>query len=322
MPICDIKERKFYTFITKILLMSEDDAVRYIIESKISYQTLYEYIRVYLNYNLDDFSIEKLKEKKIFLEKVRNLYYDSIKGNTKEERLQKRVESKKEYNKKLNYNFYVKNRSLLEEYVDGEEYIYTILNKYRKSYSFFKNLIEGCSSSEKPYDKELYKQINKMLESKEQNVNQEIENIAPLLLGYINEGIKINNELLPFTMLDYYANFSLPFEYFFLYNGDKIQYSDLDAIKKFFLKNYSRLKKKDNFVERQMAPFNKEYELKSEYIYNVNGNEVRPSIEEREKVIDYLVDNDIPLDSGIYKQALRRYANGLLDINVKLKRNC
>ena len=322
MPICDIKERKFYTFITKILLMSEDDAVRYIIESKISYQTLYEYIRVYLNYNLDDFSIEKLKEKKIFLEKVRNLYYDSIKGNTKEERLQKRVESKKEYNKKLNYNFYVKNRSLLEEYVDGEEYIYTILNKYRKSYSFFKNLIEGCSSSEKPYDKELYKQINKMLESKEQNVNQEIENIAPLLLGYINEGIKINNELLPFTMLDYYANFSLPFEYFFLYNGDKIQYSDLDAIKKFFLKNYSRLKKKDNFVERQMAPFNKEYELKSEYIYNVNGNEARPSIEEREKVIDYLVDNDIPLDSGIYKQALRRYANGLLDINVKLKRNC
>ena len=80
MPICDIKERKFYTFITKILLMSEDDAVRYIIESKISYQTLYEYIRVYLNYNLDDFSIEKLKEKKIFLEKVRNLYYDSIKA--------------------------------------------------------------------------------------------------------------------------------------------------------------------------------------------------------------------------------------------------
>lgn len=300
--------------------MSEDDAVRYIIESKISYQTLYEYIRVYLNYNLDDFSIEKLKEKKIFLEKVRNLYYDSIKGNTKEERLQKRVESKKEYNKKLNYNFYVKNRSLLEEYVDGEEYIYTILNKYRKSYSFFKNLIEGCSSSEKPYDKELYKQINKMLESKEQNVNQEIENIAPLLLGYINEGIKISNELLPFTMLDYYANFSLPFEYFFLYNGDKIQYSDLDAIKNFFKKSYSILKKKDNFVERQIIPFNKEYELKSEYIYNVNGNEIKPSIEEREKVIDYLVDNDILLDSVVYKQALRRYANGLLDINVNLKR--
>lgn len=269
MTAINIKERRFYIFITTILTMNEDDALNYIIESEVSCQSLYNYAREYLIYNLDGFSQEKLVDTKIFLDKLKSAYFDIINGNTKKDRMQNKNVAQKEYyaRNNKNFNLYVKNMSILEEYVDGEEYIYTILNKYRKSYSFFMNLIKGCSYSEEPYDKELYKQINKMLESKEQNVNQEIENIAPLLLGYINEGIKISNELLPFTMLDYYANFSVPFEYFFLYNGDKIQDSDLNAIKKFFKKSYSILKKKDNFVERQIAPFNKEYELKSEYIY-------------------------------------------------------
>lgn len=320
----NVKKRKFYIVISQILAMSEDDALKYIIESKISYPSFQTYIREYIIYNLDNFPIKKIRKCEAFLEKIRDLYIDILKGNTKQERSQKRIEiKKKRYNenvKKLNYSLYMDYRFLLEEYVNGEEYIYNILNKYRKSYSFFMNLLDSAFNSEELYDRELCKQIIRLLESKEKNVNQEIEYIAPLLLGYIKEGIKIDNILSPFTIFDYYSNFSVPIEYFYLYNGDNIKDNDLNAIKLFIKNSYPTIKMKNGFVEKQVNPFNKKFELKTEYTFNVNGKYVKPILEEREQVMNYLVENKFPIDLIIYKQALRRYANGLLNINHQLKR--
>ena len=158
-------------------------------------------------------------------------------------------------------------------------------------------------------------------QNKEYEVNKVIENIAPFVLGYIEEGIDCEQNIVPFTLFDYYTNFKIPFEYFLLYQGDKISVNDLDKLETFYGKSYHAFKKAVTFtILKNAIFFNIGYELKAEYTFNVNGEHVKPTLEERQQVVNYLLNNDYPLDLVIYKQALRRYANGLLDINVKLKR--
>lgn len=320
MIINDITERSFYKFVTTILKMSKEEAVKYIIDESVSRQNLYEYTRNYLLYNPDSMTEEVLQETVKFFKEVKALHLDSIKGNTKEERKQIKKEKFKksldEYTRKISQDVYKKNKYLLEEYVDGEEYIYTILNKYRKDYTFFMNLVYTASICEDAYDKVLYEQVKNLLVSKENNVNLVIENIAPLVLGYIQEGIKIDNELVKFTILDYYTNFDVPIEYFFLYQGENIENSTLNEIRIFFKENYPKIKNDGNFIDKQIKSFNVEYEIKIEYTFG----DVKPSLEERRKIMNYLINNKFPLELIIYKQALRRYAQGLLNFNTNLKR--
>lgn len=178
------------------------------------------------------------------------------------------------------------------------------------------NLVYTASICEDAYDKVLYEQVKNLLVSKENNVNLVIENIAPLVLGYIQEGIKIDNELVKFTILDYYTNFDVPIEYFFLYQGENIENSTLNEIRIFFKENYPKIKNDGNFIDKQIKSFNVEYEIKIEYTFG----DVKPSLEERRKIMDYLIDNKFPLELIIYKQALRRYAQGLLNFDTNLKR--
>lgn len=319
----DIYERRFYKFVTTILKMSKEEAVKYIIDESISRQSLAEYTRNYLLYNPDSMTEEILQETVKFLEEVKALHLDNIRGMNKKERMRRKKESIRQTiqkNKKLSQDVYIKNRHLLEEYVDFEAYIYTILGKYKKDYTFFMDLVETASTSEDTYDKVLYEQVKKLLTSKENNVNLTIETIAPLVLGYIQEGIKIGNVLVPFTIFDYYDVFGVPIEYFFLYQDENIERSTLDEIRIFFKENYLRLKNSGVFIDKQLITFNVEYELKTEYTFNVNGEDIKPSFEERRKIIDYLIENNFPLEFVIYKQALRRYAQGLFDFNKKLKR--
>lgn len=221
---------------------------------------------------------------------------------------------------KISQKDYMENRYLLEEYVNNEEYVFTIIKKYVKDYNFFMKLVATAFYSNNSYDKELFEKVSNLLATKEYKIDTIIENIYPLLKGYIEEGIECENERVPFTIFDYYANFNLPIEYFLLYKGEKIEQSKIEYIILFFKKNYPWFGRRNFNYFKKVIPFNINYELKIEYTFDVNGKYVKPTLEEREQVMNYLVENKFPIDLIIYKQALRRYANGLLNINHQLKR--
>lgn len=112
MIINDITERSFYKFVTTILKMSKEEAVKYIIDESVSRQNLYEYTRNYLLYNPDSMTEEVLQETAKFFKEVKALHLDSIKGNTKEERKQIKKEKFKksldEYTRKISQDVYKK----------------------------------------------------------------------------------------------------------------------------------------------------------------------------------------------------------------------
>lgn len=327
MGIVLLTNRNFYKHITSILKMPLEEAVKYIDSSLISHRRFIDYADDYLYYNPDFLSSEKLAETKKFLDEVRVLHLANIKE--KEEEKKEKEEENKEDEKKskiirnknidgninrIDNEIYIKNRYLLEEYVSDEEYVFTILKKYKKDYTFFMNLVGKAAISNNSYDKDLYKKVSNLLASKEYKVNQDIESITPLLLGYIHEGIKIGNELVIFSILDYYANFSIPIEYFFLYQGENISEGVINEIISFFREDYYDLRADYAFANPEnIIQFNAESKLKTEYTFNVNGEYIKPSLEERKKIMNYLIENKFPTDLIIYKQALKRYANGLFE---------
>lgn len=305
MIISVLKDRSFYKHITSILKMSLEDAVKYIDSSSITHTRFIEYADNYLFYNVDFLTKEELRKREEFLNEVKDLHFKNMNKKERNRNIEKKSH-------KVDNDIYIKNRFLLEEYVDNGDYLFTILKKYKKTYNFFMDLLATAFISDNSYDQELYKKVSNLLVSKEYKVDQEIETIIPLVLGYIHEGIKIGNELVPFTPLDYYSIFNIPIEYFLLYQKEDIAKYKIIA---FFRESYHDLRADYAFINPEnIIPFNVERELKAEYTFNINGEYIKPSLEERQKVMGYLIENKFPIDLIIYKQALRRYASGLLEL--------
>ncbi len=317
-----ITDRKFYKCIKTILNMTIEEALKYVNDLELTHIRLVEYINDYFYYNPDFLSQEKIGEVEKFLNEVKVAHLIIARDKFNKSKSVKFRNAKIVTNKnRISEDIYLKYRHLLEDYANNEDYVYNIIKKYGIDYNFFMDLVAFSSFSNNSYDKELYNKVSDLLATKEYKVNIVIESIAPLVLGYIEEGIECGNEVVPFTFFDYYTNFKIPFEYFLLYQGDKISVNDLDKLETFYAKSYHALKKEVTFtIFKNATFFNMKYELKTEYTFSVNGEYIKPTLEERQQVVNYLINNDYPLDLVIYKQALRRYANGLLDINVNLKR--
>ena len=315
-----ITDRKFYKCIKTILNMAIEEALEYINNLELTHNRFVIYINDYFYYNPDFLSQEKMEEVEIFLNEVKEAHLIATRDKAEKNKSIKFRNRKIVTNKnRISEDLYLKYRHILQDYVNSVDYVYNIIKKYGIDYNFFMDLV--AFSFNNSYDKELYVQVSDLLATKEYEVNKVIESITPLVLGYIEEGIECEQEIVSFTFFDYYTNFKIPFEYFLLYQGDKISVNDLDKLETFYGKSYHAFKKEITFtIYKNSSFFNIEYELKAEYTFNVNGEYVKPTLEERQQVVNYLLNNDYPLDLVIYKQALRRYANGLLDINVKLKR--
>ena len=123
--------------------------------------------------------------------------------------------------------------------------------------------------------------------------------------NYIKDvGIKIL-ESDEFDRLDYYLNTKLKYEDF-----RDILYEVLPKDKVILiLRKFSKMNKIS-----YSTPINKEKEL--EIINTIGGRVITK--EEKERIFNYLEDNSIPID--LYRIALKRYANGTLDLGRQKKK--
>lgn len=142
-------------------------------------------------------------------------------------------------------------------------------------------------------DTNIYKEHYDELNNRSEKFEQLIKN---LIYGILYENMDI---------LDYYMQTNLDLNDFLRISKQLLSSpSDIIKISQFVKKNLNLIK---------TAIVNKNQEMKT--ACSINGHEI--TIEEKEKIFTFLEQNNIPLK--LYHFALRKYLNGNLDLEQKVK---
>ena len=259
-----------------------------------------EYIRKFLNnyrQTLTEEEKENLKEQittKIDEARKRINYKKMIK------RRQSDVENTKEILKNIDFTLFLDNsiRSI-------KQFCQLVGITERTYYKCIKILEE--------VNNPLYLQIKEKIEKhnkKNKEINKSTENIISIVkqieCGVIDKDCNIR----PFELLDYFLNTKLNYsEFFDIYiNSNDCSKSSLTAFKNFMVNNKISYVIADN----KMAKITVDQELNGTTILMIDNEPYEVTREEKEEVINFLQEKEIPLYIKVYKQALRRHISGKL----------
>ena len=259
-----------------------------------------EYIRKFLNnyrQTLTEEEKENLKEQittKIDEARKRINYKKMIK------RRQSDVENTKEILKNIDFTLFLDNsvRSI-------KQFCQLVGITERTYYKCIKILEE--------VNNPLYLQIKEKIEKnnkKNKKINKSTENIISIVkqieCGVIDKDCNIR----PFELLDYFLNTKLNYsEFFDIYiNSNDCSKSSLTAFKNFMVNNKISYVIADN----KMAKITVDQELNGTTILMIDNEPYEVTREEKEEVINFLQEKEIPLYIKVYKQALRRHISGKL----------
>ena len=263
-----------------------------------------EYIRKFLNnyrQTLTEEEKENLKEQittKIDEARKRINYKKMIK------RRQSDVENTKEILKNIDFTLFLDNsiRSI-------KQFCQLVGITERTYYKCIK-IIEEVNNP-------LYLQIKEKIEKhnkKNKEINKSTENIISIVkqieCGVIDKDCNIR----PFELLDYFLNTKLDYSEFIntYINSGKSDIDSLSSIKNFFRENILiKYSSKDKI--------NIEKELNGITIFMLNDEPYEVTRKEKEEVINFLEEKEIPLYIKVYKQALRRHINGNLTLEDEKK---
>ena len=167
------------------------------------------------------------------------------------------------------------------------------------------------------YDSATHSLYISQIETNQKRFFFQMTNNIKRILPYIKNGIKINNAITrPFDILDYYLLMKLPIKdtercINYMKEKDMIANNDYRDLKCFFSQN----KNQSNLDIKQVMNVKIEIDtLKDKNGYPIAGSGRVINNDEKQKIIDYLMCNNIPLTIKIYNLALRRYAEGSLSL--------
>lgn len=266
-----------------------------------------EYIRKFLNnyrQTLTEEEKENLKEQittKIDEARKRINYKKMIK------RRQSDVENTKEILKNIDFTLFLDNsiRSI-------KQFCQLVGITERTYYKCIKILEE--------VNNPLYLQIKEKIEKhnkKNKEINKSTENIISIVkqieCGVIDKDCNIR----PFELLDYFLNTKLNYsEFFDIYiNSNDCSKSSLTAFKNFMVNNKISYVIADNKMDKITV----DQELNGTTILMIDNEPYEVTREEKEEVINFLEEKEIPLYIKVYKQALRRHINGNLILEDEKK---
>ena len=267
-----------------------------------------EYIRKFLNnyrQTLTEEEKENLKEQittKIDEARKRINYKKMIK------RRQSDVENTKEILKNIDFTLFLDNsiRSI-------KQFCQLVGITERTYYKCIKILEE--------VNNPLYLQIKEKIEKhnkKNKEINKSTENIISIVKQIEFGIIDKDDNIRPFELLDYFLNTKLNYsEFFDIYiNSNNCSKSSLTAFKNFMVNNKISYVIADNKMDKITV----DQELNGTTILMIDNEPYEVTREEKEEVINFLQEKEIPLYIKVYKQALRRHINGnlILDDDKKL----
>lgn len=153
-------------------------------------------------------------------------------------------------------------------------------------------------------DNEMYLRIKDKIHNLKKQRYAILSNKVNVIVDNIVNGIKVSDdEVRPFEILDYFIATKLEFNDFidiYLNDNPNVSKEKLKIIKIFFAKNKLSTKIKTST------------ELSGTTVFMIDDNPYEVKQEEKIDTINYLNNNNIPLYTKVYKQALRRHVNGNL----------
>lgn len=153
-------------------------------------------------------------------------------------------------------------------------------------------------------DNEMYLRIKDKIHNLKKQRYAILSNKVNVIVDSIVNGIKVSDdEVRPFEILDYFIATKLEFNDFidiYLNDNPNVSKEKLKIIKIFFAKNKLSTKIKTST------------ELSGTTVFMIDDNQYEVKQEEKIDTINYLNNNNIPLYTKVYKQALRRHVNGNL----------
>jgi len=167
-------------------------------------------------------------------------------------------------------------------------------------------------------EEELY---NKYIEKTSKVKNQKYAIILSKIKTIINmlkNGIEDNGIKRPADLLDYYLNVNtkVSLEDMLRLSKEKISPSDYALLKKFVTQNIRGTKTNFNEINeimKEKTEINHEKDSKGNPILGTGeifGND------KKQKIINFLKENEIPLNRKTYTLAFKRYLKGFLDLDV------
>lgn len=210
-------------------------------------------------------------------------------------RKKERLEKTKEILKTIDFNL------LLESNIT--------LKKFLKTVGISRYEYDNCLSLIKEINPNLYKQIKDKIHNTTNRITQDDSVVH--IAKQIKDGIKDDDgNIRKFELLDYFLNTKLDYSDFIAkyINSDKNDKQILKAIKAFFIDNkIEDYKRYDNGNK-----INIEQELNGTIIFMKDNEPYEVTRKEKEEVINFLQEKEIPLYIKVYKQALKRHITGNL----------
>lgn len=183
------------------------------------------------------------------------------------------------------------------------------LKKFLKTVGISRYEYDNCLSLIKEINPNLYKQIKDKIHNTTNRITQDDSVVH--IAKQIKDGIKDDDgNIRKFELLDYFLNTKLDYSDFIAkyINSDKNDKQILKAIKAFFIDNkIEDYKRYDNGNK-----INIEQELNGTIIFMKDNEPYEVTRKEKEEVINFLQEKEIPLYIKVYKQALRRHISGKL----------
>lgn len=191
------------------------------------------------------------------------------------------------------------------------------IKEYCKNHLLSEQDFKLYASIIKTYDSTTYALYTSQAETNQRKFFFQATNSIKSILPYIKNGVKINNTTTrSFDILDYYLLTKLPIKStgrYINYMKEKamIEHNEYRDLKSFLSKN----KNQSNLDIKQAMNAKIEVNTqKDKKGYPIAGSGRIINNEEKQKVIDYLKHNDIPLTNQLYNLALRRYIEGTLSL--------
>ena len=238
------------------------------------------------------------KEAVIIKEKI-DQYSNYIKKSNIINANEKRVESTNDLIKNI-YNDYLNSHEL----IDNIYIKYNISSSLRIKY--FNRL--------KTIDKDLYDKVILKMKKEEENKKQEIENVIEELTKIYERKIIDNGIERKFDLLDYFSITNLPIRdvYFELR-----KVSENMSLRNFLHNNCNY----DNNIESDKKLVLEEKKIIGiefdSFNNPVKGTGREVTMEEKNNIINYIVNNNIPFNVTTYNIAFKRYINGTLKMSDK-----
>lgn len=265
------------------------------------------------NYVLSKFRIYK----KFYKLEDQKKFYTKFEEYLKDQK-EKRYELLKETHTKEKYNNSLKKaRKVVNEFLDNENLTFDeFLEVHNMAKETFKKYINAINM----YDKELYdKYINAISSKKkenEDNINLELKLLEEgILNGYEENGLKRE-----FDIIDYLLITKIPITKIGRFNLNSVDKKVRATLNK-FKNNYKYVNKEDkrelNNIMENSRTFGVKFDNKGNII---PGSGRTITNEERDNLINYLRERDLPVNNCTYNIILKRYINGFIDFtNAKKK---